>query len=361
VFTAGDGSNGLAFIVDARSKTCREINGCLDLWGIGNRYLGKREWKNTLRIALRDYGTLPWSMAQVREHKEEVEGVLRSAGVKAVAMLQSPLIPGVKTSHSAWNMFGRGGSPYKYGGTVWQEDGLWRCPLLNPQSYEYAYGWLFQRWFVQALAVAKGQVRPLPWPRIVTMPGPDMLDALVEIGADQGPLSIDIETNMGGSIITAIGLSSATLAVSVGWDGYMIAGRSEWEAGIEQHPMGQVIRDLVAGLIESDIPKVGQNIIFDQNILRKRGINIGGEVHDTLLMGRVAFPQFRRGLQQLAAIEFCVNPWKSFHKPAKPPRGLVEFDPWLSTPPETRHYNGQDCLVTRLLYHALGKRIGMVT
>ena len=356
---SGDGSNGLAVLVDARTKSCREINETLSLWGVGNKYLGKSEWRKTLRIALREYGTAPWSMAQVREHKEEVDGVLRQAGIKAVAMLQSPLIPGVKTAHSAWNMYGRGGSPYKYGGTVWQEDGLWRCPLLNPASYEYAYGWLFQRWFIQACEVAKGRVRPLPWPRIVTMPGQEMLDALVEIGSAEGPISVDLETNKGGTIITAIGLSTATLAVSVGWDGYMIAGRGEWEPGIEQHWMGKVIQDLTITILENSTPKVGQNLNFDQQMLRKRGIAIGGEVHDTLLMGRVAYPQFKRGLQQLAAIEFCVEPWKAFHKPPPPPKGVEDFDPWLSTPPETRHYNGQDCVATRLLYHALAKRIGL--
>jgi hypothetical protein len=359
MFTAGDGSNGLAFIVDARSKTCREINGCLDLWGIGNRYLGKREWKNTLRIALRDYGTAPWSMAQVREHKEEVEGVLRSAGVKAVAMLQSPLIPGVKTSHSAWNMFGRGGSPYKYGGTVWQEDGLWRCPLLNPQSYEYAYGWLFQRWFVQALAVAKGQVRPLPWPHCIIMPSHEMISALVELSRAPGPISVDIETNMGGSIITAIGLSYGGTVVSVPWDGYKISGRDEYETGIENHPMGRVIQDLVLGILESPVAKVGHNYTFDVYNLRKRGYAHNGEIHDTLLMARVAYPQYRRGLQQAAAIEFTVNPWKSFWKPPKL-KDKAE-DVWLSDPLGMREYNCKDAHVTSLLFNALGKRIGLST
>jgi hypothetical protein len=361
MYYAGSGSNGLAVIVDARSKACKEIDGCLDLWGVGNRYLGKREWKNTLRIALRDYGTAPWSMAEVREHKAEVEALLRQAGIKAVGLLQSPLIPAVKTSHSAWNMFGRGGSPYKWGGTVWLEDGLWRCPLLNPQSYEYAYSWLFQRWFIQACEVAKGRMRPAPWPHIVYMPGQEMIDALLRLTQNDsnGPLSVDIETNTGGTIITAIGLSRDGAVVSVPWDGFKISGRDEYETGIENHPMGRVIQDLVLSILESDVPKVGHNFTFDVYQLQKRGYTVRGEIHDTLLMSRVAYPQYRRGLQQAAAIEFTVEPWKSFHKPPAPPKGAQDFDPWLATPTETRIYNGKDTWITALLFNALSKRIGL--
>lgn len=357
VYYSGDGSNGLALLVDARTKTCREIDGCLDLWGVGNRYLGKREWKSTLRIALRDYGTKPWSMAEVREHKAEVDTIIKQAGITTVAMMQSPLIPGVKTVHSAWNMFGRAGSPYKWGGTVWQEDGLWRAPLLNPQSYEYAYGWLFQRWFVQALAVAKGRVRPLPWPTRSIHPSRDMVAYLHEIANDPGPIGFDIETGMDGKMISAIGLSTATHAVSIPWEEFRIAGTAEYSPGVGSHQFGPLVRDMALDILAADVPKVGHNATFDVLHLSKRGIKVGGELHDTLLMARVAYPQYRRGLQQAAAIEYCVSPWKSEYK--KPRLESKDEDIWLADPEGLREYNTLDAFVTRKLFDSLRHKVGI--
>jgi hypothetical protein len=359
VYVSGTGENGLAFIVDARSKTCKEVDETLSLWGIGNRYLGKREWKKTLRIALRDYGTAPLNARQTAELKPTVDAIIKQAGITTVLMMQSPLIPGVRTTHSAWNMYGRGGSPYKWGGTVWEEDGLFRAPVLNPQSYEYAYGWLFQRWFVQALAVAQGRMRPTPWPRCIIMPGQEMIDALITLAqpGSAAPISVDIETNTGGTIITAIGLSRGDVVVSVPWDGYKISGRDEYETGVENHPLGRVIQDLVLAILEAPTPKVGHNFTFDVYQLRKRGYVVNGEIHDTLLMARVAYPQYRRGLQQVAAIELCVEPWKAFFKP--PNLKDKTEDKWLGDPLAMRTYNCKDAWITEQLFYALGKRIGL--
>jgi len=356
-FHAGEGVNGLAVIVDSRTKNCQELDGVLDVWGLGNRALGKREWKKTLRVALRDVGTDPFTMAEVRQQKAEIDKTLKEHQTRAVVLVQTPATPGVRQAHSAWNMYGRGGSPYKWAGTVWKEDGLYRAPILNPVNYEYVYDWLLCRWVQQAHAVAGGKLEPMPWPDTCITPDETALDILRRIRSDvSAPVAVDIESNVAGTLITAIGFSNEKGTVSVPWDRYPIAGSfGEIEPDLTEYPLGPVIKETAINLLESDQPKIFHNGAYDTFMLAKRDITVGNFAHDTLLMHRVVYPQYRHGLQMACATEFCVEPWKCFFKPPKVGAGE---DKWLGCPIDMRTYNCRDSYATYQLYQSLKGKLG---
>lgn len=357
-FVDGTGENGLAVLVDSRTKNCQEVDGCLPYWGLGNRALGKKEWKRTLRIALRDVGEEPWHMARVREEKPLIEEILIKANIKAVILVQSPATPFVRHVHSAWNMFGRGGSPYKWAGTVWQEDGLYRAPILNPVNYEYVYDWLLCRWVKQAHAVASGKLAPMPWPEASIHADARALEILARIAEHKNaPVAVDIESNVAGTLITAIGFSNQYGTVSVPWDRYNIAGTfGDIEMGIEDYgDIGLEIKSSCINLLQSAQPKVLHNGAYDTFELAKRGIIVGNFEHDTLLMHRVVYPQYRHGLQMACATDLCIEPWKCFFKP---PKVGAEEDKWLGCPIDLRTYNCRDAYATYQLYKALEGKLG---
>jgi hypothetical protein len=359
MFYNGTGENGLAIIVDARTKVDRESGGCLDTsrW---RHFLGDREWKRTLRVALRDYGTEPFRSKDLPKVKSEVSHLLREMGVTTLLLMQSPAIPNIRQVHSAWNIFAHPGSPYKWAGTVQRKEGYFVCPVLNPSNYEDVYEWLIRRWFHQAHAVARGRVTPMPWPHVLhTTPNTEMVSALTAICENRAsPIAVDIETNTTGTIITAIGVSNGTHTVSIPWDQFHISGTDTTEPSLAEYEHGREIYRLVRYCLESVNPKILHNGAFDIYELSKRDLHVSNFEHDTLLMHRVAFPQYRHGLQQAAASLFCVEPWKCLWKPPSTVRGSGE-DVWLSDPLAMRNYNGQDAYATWQLYHHLRGKVGV--
>lgn len=197
----------------------------------------------------------------------------------------------------------------------------------------------------------------MPWPKMVWMPGLSMYRMLLAIYEAGTPVSIDIETNMAGTIISAIGFANEAGTVSVPWDGYEISGTNgQRELGIEDYPFGGHIRVLALKLLGSEKhEKILHNGAFDVTQLAARGIALGGFAHDTLLLHRVCYPQFRHGLQQACATEFCVEPWKCLFKP---PRLKADQDVWLGCPVELRQYNCKDAYATWQLWRSLERKLG---
>lgn len=355
IYHEGLGSNGLAVIADARTETDWKSGGVLRLWSLGHACLGKREWEQTLRITLRDWKQSPLARAELNAAREDVFALLAARGIKAAVLMQTGAQKRVKTVHQAWNLL-RPGNPYAWAGTVIKERGIQFVPCLNPSNYDYVYTWLTQRWFQRAKSLAASITTVVIWPKLLINPNEEMLNALDTLSTTN-LVSVDIETNTGGSLITALGFSSADLAVSIPWDSFPVSGTGEMEPGILDYPLGEQIKSKALQLLASDIPKVGQNFSFDIYALRERGFSVGGEAEDTLLLGRTVYPQFKRNLQQLAAYEFAIEPWKSEHKAPNAPKGVKEYDKWLATPLETRLYNCKDCLVTHWLYTALMEKL----
>jgi hypothetical protein len=356
-FYSGSGENKLAVVVDVRSKNCEETDTVLDHWGFGKRALGRVEWNRTLKVALREHGSEPWDSRKVKAAKNDIIHRLRMRGIRCVVPVQSPAQAGIRQVHSSWNMFGHSGSPYKWAGTVQPNEPFAVSPILHPANYEFVYGWLLERWMRQAWALARDKIRPMPWPELCYMPGQRMVDKLAWVFLSKDPIAIDIETNMAGTIITAIGLSCAHVTVSVPWDEFPISGTyGEREPGIESYPDGHKIKDMVVRILEDEsIKKILHNGAFDVVQLGKHGITMRGFEHDTLLMHRVVYPQYRHGLQQACATEFCVEPWKCLFKL---PKVGKDDDPWLGCPVELRKYNCKDAYATWQLWRHLTPKLG---
>lgn len=357
VFYEGNGSNKLAVVVDVRSEHDRDSRSVLQDWALGKRALGRNQWAATLKLALREHGSEPWNAARVKEEASWICEKLRQRGIEVIVPVQTRAIPGERQVHSAWNMFGAPGNPYKWAGTAQLIGNQYVCPILHPANYEYVYGWLLERWIRQALALAKGMLAPMPWPDSVWMPGKDMHLRLLGMALRGAPLAVDIETSMDGSIITAIGFANELGAVSVPWHSFNIAGTNgEREPGILDYGgAGSAIAGSVRDILEdASIHKIMHNGTFDVVQLRKHGIEINGFAHDTLLMHRVAYPQYRHGLQQACATEFLVEPWKCLFKPPK----IKEGDPWLGCPVELRKYNCKDSYATYQLWKHLEGKLG---
>lgn len=361
MFTHGDGSNGLAIIFDSRTKDDAERGEVRTHWAFGQRALGRNQWARTLKIALREFGTAPYGAEAVRSLKPAVMELLQRHRIRAVLISQSPTIGGVKTGTNAWNVIGRPGAPYKWAGTVITEDGLFKCPVLHPQNYEHAWSGydnsVLVRWYRQALALARGAVQPLPWPELVTVPNRRAIELLQAICDKPQEVAIDIETNMGGGFMTALGVGFEGGGISIPWDEYQISGTTEIEPALLSYELGPEIRGLARELLESKKhPKIFHNGAFDLYQLGRWGLPVSSFDYDTMLMHRVAYPHYRHGLQFSCATEFAVNPWKLEWKPPKKAKG---HDIWLSDPGEMRIYNAKDSYATWLLCQALKLKVGL--
>lgn len=353
----GTGSNGLAVVWDSRSKNCADSEWVMREWPLGKRALGRTEWARTLKVALREHGTDPWTARDLKAAKDAIIRELLDRGIRCVVPVQTAAIANIRQVHSAWNLFGHNGSPYKWAGTVERIGEQYVMPLLNPANYEFVYGWLLERWLRQAKAIASGNLVPMPWPELNYMPSADMLAILERMYADPAPLAIDIETNMAGTLISAIGFSNQHGTVSVPWEAYEISGTNgQREAAIHDYSQGAQIARIVLKILEdAKIPKILHNGAFDVYQLGRKGITLRGFDHDTLLMHRVCYPQYRHGLQQSCATEFAVEPWKCLFKP---PRLKTGEDVWLGCPVELRRYNCKDTYATWQLWNHLKGKLG---
>ena len=349
MFIAGDGDNHVMVLADSRSGSCVEAGGVLDFWGFGRRVLGAREWGKTLRVALREYRAPGLSAKALKGHLSEVKSLIQAHDIKTVVILQAQHYKGVAKTSDAWHLFGRPGPLVPWAGTVLEEDGVRKCPVLNPANYEIVYQPLIETWFRRAFAHA-----PIfEWGKLHTVPGEPMLEALEAIAQAGEPVSVDIETSMSRTTLTALGLATRTHAVSMPWDGYQIAGTIEYDPALSTYAHGPALKARALAILAGSQPKVGHNLSFDKRELMERGIAFGGECHDTLLLARAIYPQYRRGLQQVAATEFFVEPWKSIWKP-KNKQGI---DGWLANPEGLRLYNAKDTKMTAHLFHSLSEKL----
>jgi hypothetical protein len=341
--------------MDVRPVLDRENDLVFDHWPLGRQALGRNDWRQTLRIALRETTEAPWTAAQCKLVKPDVERVLRQHGIRAVVVVQTASVPGVRQTHAAWNMLGHGGNPYKWAGTAERVGDWFVCPILHPYNYEAVYAPLLSRWVKQAHALAAGTLEPLVWPTLWTHPSASALCSLQEMSASEA-IAVDIETNMAGTVITAIGLSDGLRTVSVPWHEYVIAGSDgEVQRALDDYPRGEEIHRAVSQILSSPRQKkILHNGTFDVLQLAKHGITLAGFECDTLLAHRVVYPQYRHGLQQACATEFCVEPWKCLFKPPK----VAGADEWCGDPAKLREYNARDTYATWQLWKHLEPKLG---
>ena len=70
----------------------------------------------------------------------------------------------------------------------------------------------------------------------------------------------------------------------------------------------------VRALLESPIPKVGQNFLFDLTYLSRFGIRSRNCYHDTMLLHHTLFPEMQKGLGFLGSIYTNESAWKLFRR-----------------------------------------------
>ena len=340
MFIDGYGTNGFMVICDRRSQFDSQIGGVLREWGFGKACIGAQNWKQTLRCTLLDYGKYTLKSADLQKIRVQLQGVIKERNINTIVVLQSLSAPGVKMTNFAWNLF-KPGSPFNWAGTVLNQDGVNVCPIVNPANNEWAVHWLIRRHFIQAFALSQGELKVRPWPdTLISTAGKFMENWLELLSKDY--LAVDIETSTTKDIISCIGISDGKIAISVPWDDFVVAGTERWELGASKE-----VKEAVQVILASNTTKIGHNFTFDVFNLRQRGIEVNGPLEDTLLMSHSIFPQFRKGLQQCAAMCFAIEPWKSLHKPPTVKKGV---DKWLATPEATRLYNCKDAMATVWIY-----------
>lgn len=122
-------------------------------------------------------------------------------------------------------------------------------------------------------------------------------------------LSPDIETASGQ--ITCIGFarSISDAMVIPFWD----RSKSDWCYWPDAHTERRAL-DCVARLLESPIPKVGQNFIYDTQYLTRYGIRPRNVTEDTMLLHHSLFPEMQKGLGFLGSIYTSESSWKLLRK-----------------------------------------------
>ena len=137
-------------------------------------------------------------------------------------------------------------------------------------------------------------------------------------------LSVDIETGRGQ--ITCVGIGTANEAICVP------TLPDQWKSKTEYFEIWKAI----ARVLESDIPKIYQNFIYDTTYFCKYGIRPRGLWHDTMLCQKFLNPELPMGLDTIARL-FTLEPyWKDEGKDWNINQGIEQL--W--------RYNCKDVCVT---------------
>jgi DNA polymerase len=118
-------------------------------------------------------------------------------------------------------------------------------------------------------------------------------------------LSVDIETF--GGTITCIGFSPSPLrAITIPFYDPAQPDRNYW-------PTKELEREawmLVKEVLESDIPKLGQNFLYDLQYLWRAGVRVKNATHDTMIRHHSLYPEMPKSLGFLASIYTDEANWK---------------------------------------------------
>ncbi len=367
----GKVKNGLVIICDVRHKNDKETQDVeggtpvLRHWPFGVACLGKRNWANTMRIALYDYGV------EVKTLKAEAQAELIAWLVKnkpvCTVVLQTRSTnqkdeddsESLKGTH-CWVAMHAPDSIPEMAGCLWSAPWGQTIGVLNPVNYEYVYREMIRRHFVLGLKVAENGLRaPMPQ-QIAFVDDENMyacLQGILNSALKGTPIAVDIETFSDLSLITAIGLSDGVRAVAVPCEAYDVYGANRVEPGSSY----ETIR-IVMDILTIKCPKIFHNYTFDVPMLESKGFAVKGPIHDTMAMHDCVYEQYPHGLQKACAQELIVTPWKSEHKPqAAKKLGLKKKDAryWICNPEETRRYCCIDAFNTWRLAQALAPKVGI--
>lgn len=123
-------------------------------------------------------------------------------------------------------------------------------------------------------------------------------------------LACDIET--GARQIKCIGFaSSRDNAIVVPFVDLTRPGGSYWSSEMEERAAWQHVQQL----LESDLPKVFQNGMYDLQYLMRMGFRPRQLLHDTMLLHHSLFPEMRKSLGFLGSIYTNESSWKLMNRP----------------------------------------------
>lgn len=325
-----------------------------------------KAYSSVTRLALYEYGQKPtkaeraearaayrqWLVDHAHEYKTMI--VLPTP---SQAMSQEGTVKGTQV----WRDLAPPDSLDEMRGTWWDAHGLLICPVFAPIGAVGQLQLSFTRqWCQAALALAKGTANTLQCDPVIE-PSLKMIHVLESM--KRQTLAVDIETIPNSNKITAIGVATLGLAVSIPFDEFEPACGSGLEPSLADSPHGVELLKLLLELLEACTIKLLQNGTYDIPLLKARGIEVNGPIHDTLAMHAIAYPESRHALQIATATQLIVPPWKSLFKPqdAKALFGstLSKDTPeyWYWEAKALRRYNAQDAFYTRHLGEALAWKV----
>lgn len=139
-------------------------------------------------------------------------------------------------------------------------------------------------------------------------------------------ITLDIETHFG--FVTCIGFShNGTEAFSVP----LLVGPS-----MDYHSRGRMY-SAVYRILNSNVPKVNQNIKYDWTVLESFGLPVRNIIGDTMLMAHTIYPELPVGLDFLNSIYTTLPYYKDEGK---------KFDPKIHSTDRLLKYNARDALCT---------------
>lgn len=125
-------------------------------------------------------------------------------------------------------------------------------------------------------------------------------------------LSFDIETRR--ESITCIGFSPTNdRAITIPFYDPSKPDGNYWATAREERDIWR----LVSRVLSSDIPKLGQNGLYDIQYLYRHGILVKNYLHDTMIRHHSLHPELEKGLGFLGSIYTDEAPWKLLRKRTK--------------------------------------------
>lgn len=330
----GTGSNGFAVIIARESEGDAYKQ---DLWLDQPLFRfavrDSAERRNTLRVALRPHRR-PGKLTADELHalRPELEALLRERRIRVVASV----------GREPFSLLARrtGAEERWAGSIITREDGLRVIPVVPPWMYDNPFLRRLQAEYLRrAYQLARGTIRQHVWQTLHVQPNEEMLAALLRIQARGLPVGTDIET-AGTDVlqvpITSMGVADEHDACACPWEDYDARSYGPI-AGIRGYgALGAEIERVYLEILRGPQTKILHNGGYDILGLRKRGIELGGEIEDTLLLHRVLYPERKHNLQDTAVGELPVEPWKADFKTDV--GDFVENDAT-----KMRVYNAKDC------------------
>lgn len=119
-------------------------------------------------------------------------------------------------------------------------------------------------------------------------------------------LPFDIET--AGGLITCVGFApSPDRAITVPFYDPAAANGSYWASPADEREAWRMVHGV---LTDEQIPKLGQNGLYDIQYLLRAGIQVRPYLHDTMIRHHALYPELSKGLGFMATLYTDEAPWK---------------------------------------------------